>query len=138
MESLEVRGKTVEEATERGLQQLGLGRDQVEVTVVSRGKSGFLGMGAEDAIVRLAALAEVHRETSPAQVAKEALEELIRRMYWIRNELFHKGPPLRILAIEYGNYFHLPNFSLRDLSREILIFGALVESGYAAQRSLYA
>lgn len=80
MESLEVRGKTVEEATERGLEQLGLARDQVEVAVVSRGKSGFLGMGAEDAVVRLAALAEVRRETGPAQVAKEALEELIKRM----------------------------------------------------------
>lgn len=80
MESLEVKGKTVEEATERGLEQLGLDRDQVEVTVVSRGKSGFLGMGAEDAIVRLAALTEVRREAGPAQVAKEALEELIKRM----------------------------------------------------------
>ena len=54
-------------------------------------------------------------------------EELIRRMYWIRNELFHRGPPLRTLAIEYGNNFHLPNFTLKDLSREILIFGGLIE-----------
>ena len=54
-------------------------------------------------------------------------EELIIRMYWVRNELFHRGPPLRRLVIDYKNKFHLPNFTLKDLSREILIFGVLIE-----------
>ena len=56
MESLEISAKTAEEAIERGLQQLGLARDQVECVIVSKGKSGFLGMGAEDAVVRLTPL----------------------------------------------------------------------------------
>ena len=81
MESLEARGKTVEEATEGALQQLGLTRDQVEITVLSKGRSGFLGMGAEEAVVRVAPLAEVPKLSGDsARIAREALEELLRMM----------------------------------------------------------
>ncbi|MGC8826265.1 MAG: Jag N-terminal domain-containing protein, partial [Anaerolineae bacterium] len=52
-ESVEVRGKTVEEAIAAGLAQLGLSRDQVEVEILSHGSRGLLGIGAEDARVRL-------------------------------------------------------------------------------------
>ena len=55
-ESVEVSAKTVEEAIERGLGELGLTRDQVEVEVVHPGRSGVLGIGAEDALVRIVAL----------------------------------------------------------------------------------
>jgi spoIIIJ-associated protein len=80
MESLEAKGKTVEEATESALQQLGLTRDRVEITVVNKGKSGFLGMGAEDAVVRVQPLMEATAGSDPAKVAREALEELLRKM----------------------------------------------------------
>jgi spoIIIJ-associated protein len=52
-EGVEVSAKTVEEAIERGLQQLGLTRDRVEVEVIHAGRSGVLGFGAEDARVRI-------------------------------------------------------------------------------------
>ena len=81
MESLEARGKTVEEATESALQQLRLTRDQVEITVLSKGRSGFLGMGAEEAVVRVAPLADVPQGSGDsARIAREALEELLRMM----------------------------------------------------------
>jgi spoIIIJ-associated protein len=80
VESLEVSGKTVEEAIEHALQQLGLTRDQVEVTVLNKGKSGFLGMGAEEAIVKVTPLVQAQQEGDTAAVAKEALEELLKRM----------------------------------------------------------
>jgi len=80
MESLEAKGKTVEEATESALQRLGLTRDRVEITVINKGRSGFLGMGAEEAVVRVTPLIEAAAESDPARVAKEALEELLRRM----------------------------------------------------------
>jgi spoIIIJ-associated protein len=54
--SVEVSAKTVEEAIERGLSELGMARDQVEVEVVNPGRSGVLGIGAEDARVRIIAL----------------------------------------------------------------------------------
>lgn len=80
MESLEVSAKTVEEAIERGLQQLGLTRDQVETAVLNKGKSGFLGIGAEEAVVRLTPLALPSQESNLPAAAKEALEEILRRM----------------------------------------------------------
>lgn len=80
MESLEVKGKTVEEAVESALQQLGRTRDQVEITVLNKGKSGFLGMGAEEAVIRAVPLAEASEGSNPAKVAREALEELLRKM----------------------------------------------------------
>lgn len=80
MESLEVSAKTVEEAIERGLQQLGLRRDQVETVVLNKGKLGFLGMGAEEAVVRLTTLQPVKMESDLSAAAKAALEEILRRM----------------------------------------------------------
>jgi spoIIIJ-associated protein len=52
----EFRGKTVEAAIGAGLTALGVGRDQVEVEVVKAGSRGVLGIGAEDAVVRLTLL----------------------------------------------------------------------------------
>lgn len=80
MESLEVSAKTVEEAIERGLQQLGLTRDQVETAVLNKGRSGFLGMGAEEAVVRLTPLQAARSESDLPAAAKAALEEILRRM----------------------------------------------------------
>jgi spoIIIJ-associated protein len=80
MESLEVSAKTVEEAIERGLQQLGLTREQVETVVLNKGRSGFLGMGAEEAVVRLTPLQPAKDESDLPAAAKAALEEILRRM----------------------------------------------------------
>ncbi len=51
--SLEVSGRSVEEAVEKGLAQLGLPRQEVDVQVVREASRGILGLGGEDAIVRL-------------------------------------------------------------------------------------
>ena len=53
METLEVTGRSVEEAIEIALDQFGAERDQVEVDVISPGKGGILGFGAEPARVRV-------------------------------------------------------------------------------------
>ena len=80
MESLEIGAKTVDEAIERGLQQLGLTREQVETVVLNKGKLGFLGMGAEEAVVRLTPLQPVQEQTVLPSAAKAALEEILGRM----------------------------------------------------------
>lgn len=46
-------GPTVEEAIQRGLRELGVPEDEVEVHVLDRGSRGFLGIGARPARVRL-------------------------------------------------------------------------------------
>ena len=56
MESVERTARTVEEAEELALKELGVDRSEVEVEVLSRGKAGFLGIGAEVARVRVTRL----------------------------------------------------------------------------------
>ncbi len=54
MSIIEKEGKTVEQAIEKGIKELGLSRDEVQVEIVSLGSSGFLGvLGARPAKVRL-------------------------------------------------------------------------------------
>jgi spoIIIJ-associated protein len=54
MSIIEKEGKTVEQAIEKGLKEMGLSRDEVQVEIVSLGTSGFLGLlGARPAKVRL-------------------------------------------------------------------------------------
>jgi len=78
MESLEISAKTVEEAIQRALEQLGVSREEVEVTVVKEGKSGILGLGAEEAVVRVTPLAPAPgTESEIAEVARATLEKLL-------------------------------------------------------------
>ena len=56
MQEIEMAAKTVEEAIEIALKELDAERSDVEIAVVSRGKSGILGIGAEPAVVRVALL----------------------------------------------------------------------------------
>ena len=58
IKSIEVSGKSREEAVSRALKQLGKELDEVSVEIVQRGKSGFLGIGAQDEIVRVSYEAE--------------------------------------------------------------------------------
>lgn len=51
--SIEVSGKTEDEAIASALQQLGVTRDEVSVEILERAKSGFLGLGASPALVRV-------------------------------------------------------------------------------------
>ena len=50
---IDVTGKTEEEAIEKALAQLSMDRDEVSVEVLERAKSGFLGLGASPAKVRI-------------------------------------------------------------------------------------
>ncbi len=78
MESLEIRGKTVEEAIQRALKRLGVCREEIEVTVVKEGKSGILGLGAEEARIRVRSLVKMpEKESDIAGVAKDVLESLL-------------------------------------------------------------
>src|SRR3990172_7984402 len=58
--SLEVTAKTVDEAVEQALRQLGVPRSEVEIVVLKEGRLGFLGFGAEEAVVRVALRGEEH------------------------------------------------------------------------------
>ena len=51
--TIEVSGRTEDEAIAAGLEQLGMSRDEVSVEVLERAKKGVLGIGHSDALVRL-------------------------------------------------------------------------------------
>lgn len=58
MESVEVSAKSVDEAIDIALEELGLKRQQVEIEILTAGRSGLLGIGGEPARVRVTALEE--------------------------------------------------------------------------------
>ncbi len=80
MKELEISGKTVDEAIQSALEQLGVSEDQVGVTVLKKGRSGVLGMGAEEARIRVRLLPVASEKADVVGVAKEALEGLIKAM----------------------------------------------------------
>jgi len=61
MKSVEKSGRTVDEAISAALEVLGVPSDRVKVEVLEEGKSGFLGIGAKPAVVRVT-LRETRRE----------------------------------------------------------------------------
>lgn len=55
-EGVEATGRTLDEAIEKALAQLGLTREEVHIEVISPGRPGILGVGAEEAKVRVVPL----------------------------------------------------------------------------------
>jgi spoIIIJ-associated protein len=84
VESVEVSGKTVEEALEKGLAELGIPQDEAEWEVLRQGSRGVMGFGAEEALVRITrslppTTAEEENEDVVA-IAQEILRDLLRLM----------------------------------------------------------
>ena len=81
MENLEISGRTVEQAIQQALEQLGVSRNEVEVTVLSEGKAGILGLGTEEARIRVRPLMfTTERQNDIAETARSVLETLLTAM----------------------------------------------------------
>jgi spoIIIJ-associated protein len=81
VEDVEASGKTVDEAIEKALEKLGLDETQVEVEVLSTGRSGILGIGGDPARVRVkpkgrAAAPTVDSATPAGEETDQAVETL--------------------------------------------------------------
>ena len=74
MRDLVMTAKTVEEAIELGLKELDVDRSDVEIDVVSRGKSGILGIGSEPAKVRIT---QIETRPDSVKVTAEVVESLL-------------------------------------------------------------
>jgi spoIIIJ-associated protein len=66
---IETSGVNIDEAINKGLEELGLERSEVDVVVLDGGSSGFLGIGGRDATVRLT---EVKEEGSSPDSLEDA------------------------------------------------------------------
>lgn len=84
-ESVKSSAKTVETAINQALEQLNLSREQVDVEIISEGKSGIFGLGAEDAQVLVtpkAPSADIGGDASAlsnaGEIAADTVEEVIK------------------------------------------------------------
>ena len=112
LKTLEKSGKTEEAAIAAALEELGLDRDDVSVEIVERAKSGFLGIGASPAVVRVqyeapdeeletvaeaaaespaAAPAEAQPAAAPAAPAADEPESYARLRAFVSGLLEHMG-----------------------------------------------
>lgn len=112
LKTLEKSGKTEEAAIAAALEELGLDRDDVSVEIVERAKSGFLGIGASPAVVRVqyeapdeeletvaeaaaespaAAPAEAQPAAAPAAPAADEPESYARIRAFVSGLLEHMG-----------------------------------------------
>ena len=81
IKTLEKSGRTEDEALAAALQELGMDRDDVSVEILERAKSGFLGIGASPAVIRVSYECEdevvpvVAEEPKAEAVAEIAVDE---------------------------------------------------------------
>jgi spoIIIJ-associated protein len=81
MENLEISARTVEEATKKALTRLNVGLDKVEIRVLNEGKSGILGLGAEDARISVTLIASPQDEYKETiDIAMDILENILAKM----------------------------------------------------------
>lgn len=74
MKIVEKSGKTIDEAVNAALEELGAERDNVEIEVINEGKRGILGLGSEDAVVR------VKMEETPLSKGMEYLNDVVKKI----------------------------------------------------------
>ena len=84
MRELEISAKTVEEATRVALAQLQVSQDEVDIIVLKKGKSGLLGVGAEDAKIKVILIDDDERQPGAgddaAGTARQVLSDILRAM----------------------------------------------------------
>ena len=74
MESLEMTGKTVDEAVNEALKKLKVEKDEVEITVIDEGAKGFLGIGAKPAKVSVSIIFD------PVKIGERFIREVAAAM----------------------------------------------------------
>ena len=68
MNSIQKQGKTVEQAVELALRELGVTREEVTIEVLEKESAGFFGIGSKDALVKLTVNNPVNLETSTEEI----------------------------------------------------------------------
>jgi spoIIIJ-associated protein len=77
---VEVTGKTIEDAKKMALMELGVSEDKVEFTILKKGRSGILGMGADEAKVRARIIDNAGNQDAILTEATSVLEKMVTFM----------------------------------------------------------
>lgn len=80
MKEIEISAKTVEDAIHEALVHLGAEEDEVEITVLNKGRSGVFGIRSGEARVRVKLLGEIQPSSDVDILAKEVIEKLMEAM----------------------------------------------------------
>ena len=80
MNEVEVTGKNIEDAKKIALEELGVTEDKVEFTVLKKGRTGILGMGANEAKVRARIVDDTSTLSNAVDEAKNVLETMVKYM----------------------------------------------------------
>jgi spoIIIJ-associated protein len=85
VDQIQTSAPTVEEALEAALARLGATEQEVEVEVIQEGRSGFLGMGSQEAVVLVRRKRRANEPSEEeldeqADIAADFLEEVLARM----------------------------------------------------------
>ncbi|PKM79087.1 MAG: protein jag [Firmicutes bacterium HGW-Firmicutes-13] len=84
MKTVEITGKTVEAAIEKGLEELGVQKSNADIDILSEPSQGFFGLiGTRDAKVRISI------KKDPAEYALDFIKELVEKIgiYDVRIEI---------------------------------------------------
>ena len=108
--TLEVIAQSVEEAIEKGLADLGLSRDKVDITVLDEGGSGLLGFGSRQARVRISVLGEGDEDIEEAvetpietrKISDADKDDTLRLTEEIVSELLEKMNLEAKVSAKYG------------------------------------
>lgn len=104
MDYIEVTGKTVEDARTEALIKLGTTSDQIEVEVIEKGSSGFLGIGSKPAVIR------VRRKFTIEDCVKDFLNQVFEAMN------------LKVdISVEHDTESHIVNVELKGDEMGVLI-----------------
>ena len=77
MKSIVMTAKTVEEAVELGLRELGVYRKEAEIEIVSRGKPGIFGIGSEPVKIKVT---KINDPSEVVQVGSDVINTFIGLM----------------------------------------------------------
>jgi spoIIIJ-associated protein len=81
MKEIEVSAKTVGDAIQEALMELGVDEDQVEITVLNKGRAGVFGMRSSEAKIKAKLINEEETPESDVDImAKEVLIDLMNAM----------------------------------------------------------
>ena len=108
--SVEVSGRTVDEAIDKGLEELGADLDQVVTEVLSQGSRGILGLGAEQARVRVTLVeAPGYPTEEAAEESWEAREEVSKVAVVVLGDLLrHMGIQATVVVREPSDERPMP------------------------------
>ena len=85
METLEIEGKTIDEAIEKACREFGVSRDKLNIDIISEGSTGFLGiMGGRKAKIKACLLsidATLNMRLTSPETEKPAELEIIRAVF---------------------------------------------------------